>query len=352
MSLKSKDAIHRQYQSIKQARRRRWVGFGALVGIIVYLLYSALVAIDWWGTRRYYGSFYDAMRNFFPFLLSDPPYFDPRGFGEYWTFIQDRSLLYDVELVGELPPLTSDPLGFFINVPGFLWMVLTAEGGPLVLFGVAGTTLSMAVAGTIIGFPFALLFGVLGSERVTPFPFNFIFRGTMSTIRAIPALVWALIFVPLSGLGPVTAMIAIAVDTVGNLGRLFVDELEEIEDGPIEAMETTGANRPQTITFGMLSQVQNPFIAWTLYIFEINVRIAVALGIIGGGGLGWVLAVQIDLFRFTDAMATILVILFLIISVELFSQRTRARLRAEEEATGLIELLKGFPRRMAESLAK
>ena len=73
-------------------------------------------------------------------------------------------------------------------------------------------------------------------------------------------------------------------DTVGNLGRLFTDVLEEIEDGPIEATETTGADEPQTVTFGMLSQVFTPFIAWTLTVFEIDVRIAVGLGIIGAGG--------------------------------------------------------------------
>jgi len=117
-------------------------------------------------------------------------------------------------------------------------------------------------------------------------------------------------------------------------------------------METTGANKPQTITFGMLSQVTTPFIAWTLYIFEINVRIAVSLGIIGGGGLGQVLSVQQGLFAFTNMMATILVILVLIISVEVVSQRVRSTLRADEETQGLVSLLLGFPQRMAESVLK
>ena len=117
-------------------------------------------------------------------------------------------------------------------------------------------------------------------------------------------------------------------------------------------METTGANKPQTITFGMLSQVTTPFIAWTLYIFEINVRIAVSLGIIGGGGLGQVLSVQQGLFAFTNMMATILVILVLIITVEIFSQRIRSNLRADDEAQGLVALLLGFPQRMAESVLK
>ncbi|MFC7232680.1 phosphonate ABC transporter, permease protein PhnE [Saliphagus sp. GCM10025308] len=342
-----------RFEAIKRRRRVRWIGYGILVGVLGYLFLSALTSVEWFSTNKQYGTFARRATDFFPFLLTEPPFFDPSGFLEYTSYIHERNLLYDKELLGQYPSPFGDPIGFLLSIPSLLLAIFVSEGGPLPFFGEAGTTLSMAVAGTVMGFPFALLFGILGSERVTPFPFNFIFRGTMSTIRAIPALVWILIFIPLAGIGPVTATIAIAVDTIGNLGRLFVDELEEIEDGPIEAMKTTGASRRQTITFGMLSQVHTPFIAWTLYIFEINVRIAVSLGIVGGGGLGQVLEVQMGLFAYTNAMATILVILVMIISVEMFSQRIRARLRADDtEPMGLWELLKGFPKRMARSLAK
>ncbi len=161
------------------------------------------------------------------------------------------------------------------------------------------------------------MFGVLGSERVTPFPFNFLFRGVMSTIRSIPALVWALIYIPLGGLTPFTATLAIGTDTIGNLGRLFTDELEEVDEGAIEAIESTGASGPQTIVFGMLSQVFTPFIAWTMYILEINVRVAVTMGLIGAGGIGGILNTQQGLFAYTNMMATIIVIFFLVLSVEI-----------------------------------
>ena len=208
----------------------------------------------------------------------------------------------------------------------------------------------------MLGIPGALLFGVLGSERVTPFPFNFVFRGTMSTIRSIPALVWALIYIPLGGLSPFTATLAIGTDTVGNLGRLFTDALEEVEDGPIEAIESTGANRVQTIVFGMLSQVFTPFIAWTMYILEINVRIAVTMGLIGAGGLGSILQTQQGLFAYTNMMATIIVIFLLVVSVEMVSQRTRSYLRGDAEDRGivrhLLDLVRGLPERMSETLGR
>ena len=318
------DAVRERYEAIVLARRVKALVMGVGLLVLGAVFYYALTSVGFFAANipEYFPNFLNALRDFFPFLAPSFPFIDPTGFLDYWAFIEERNLIWG----------------------GF--------GGDTPLLGEAGITLAMGFAGTVMGFPLALLFGILGSGRVTPFPFNFIFRGLMSSIRAIPALVWGLIYIPLGGIGPVTATLAIATDTIGNLGRLFTDELEEIEDGPIEAMETTGANKPQTITFGMLSQVTTPYIAWTLYIFEINVRIAVSLGIIGGGGLGNVLSVQQGLFAFTNMMATILVILVLIISVEIVSQRIRSALREGDEAQGIVALLLGFPQRMAEAALK
>ncbi|MFB6360812.1 MAG: PhnE/PtxC family ABC transporter permease [Halobacteriales archaeon] len=211
------------------------------------------------------------------------------------------------------------------------------------IIGASVVTIVIGFTGTVIGFPLALLFGVLGSERVTPFPFNFIFRGTMSTIRAVPALVWILIYVPLAGISPVSAMLAVGTDTIGNLGRLFTDELEEIDEGPIEAIRSTGASGSQTVVFGMLSQVHTSFIAWTLYILEINVRIAISLGVVGAGGIGQYINLRIGLLAFSQAAAGIFMVIVIVISVELVSSRLRARLRpGEHEGTGLLESLRNL----------
>jgi phosphonate transport system permease protein len=327
---------------IRRTRRRRAFGYLLLVGLVGFLFVQALSAAGILDTDYTTSFFLNSLRDFFPVrrYFGVLPFVD---FGQYLAFIGERNLLF----ASDISLLWRDPAALVDEVATIL-----LEDGVFSVFGVAGITLAMGFAGTIIGFPLALLFGVLGSERVMPFPLNFLFRGTMSAIRAIPALVWILIYVPLAGLTPVSAVFAIATDTVGNLGRLFTDELEEIEDGPIEAMETTGANRPQLVTFGMLSQVTTPYIAWTLYIFEINVRIAVSLGVYGAGGLGQVVETQVNLLQFTNAMATLGCIFLLIISVELFSQRIRARLRADTEPMGIKELIFGFPRRFAESLTR
>jgi phosphonate transport system permease protein len=247
------------------------------------------------------------------------------------------------------PPRTYFDLVPFVDL-GRYWQFWNEAG----LAGQAGITLAMALAGTVFGAPLALLFGILGSERVVPFPFNFVFRGTMSVIRSIPSLVWALIYIPLGGVSPLTATLAIGTDTIGTLGRLLTDELEEVQDGPIEGIESTGADKAQTIVFGMISQVVRPFIAWTMYILEINVRAAVGLGIIGGGGIGLTLRLQQNTFNFTNMMATILFIVVLVITVEMFSQRIRSYLRRgdDSETMSLYELIVGFPGRMSDALLR
>ncbi|WP_135821508.1 phosphonate ABC transporter, permease protein PhnE [Halostella litorea] len=300
-----------QLYALKRSRtaRRLLAAVGLIVFFFLFQRALSVVGFTIGEIIRYWPEFTSALGDFFPpGEYYGVPFIDV---GAYWEFIQERNLFQE-----------------------------------------AIVTLAMGFAGTVLGFPGALILGVLGSERVTPFPFNFIFRGMMSTIRAIPALVWALIYIPLGGVTPFTATLAIGTDTMGNLGRLFTDELEEIEDGPIEGIESTGADKPQTVIFGMLSQVFTPFIAWTLYIFEINTRIAVTMGLIGGGGLGYVLLNERGLFHYTNMMATILVILVLVISVEMISQRTRSYLRGGNEGKGFLTLLKEFPQRMAESVWK
>jgi len=202
-------------------------------------------------------------------------------------------------------------------------------------------TVVVGFLGTVLGFPAALLFGVLGSERVTPFPLNFLFRGVMSAIRAIPALVWIFLYLPIGPPSQVTAVLAIATDTVGNLGRLFTDELEEIDDGPIEAIRSTGASRSQVVSFGMLSQVASSYVAWTLYVLEINTRIAISLGVVGAGGLGYYIRNTQDLFYYHQTAAGIVMVFAVVLSIELVSSRVRARLRPDQhDDAGLGERLR------------
>jgi phosphonate transport system permease protein len=244
--------------------------------------------------------------------------FFPPNFGDFTAYTKNQP-------AGDDGPWT----GLIDSVlhPGSLIESIVKQEG---MVGLSVVTLIIGATGTVLGFPLALLLGVLGSERVVPFPLNFVFRLIMSTIRAVPALVWVLVYVPLAGISPVSAMLAVATDTIGNLGRLFTDELEEIAEGPTEAIRSTGAGRLQVVSFGMLSQVASSFIAWTLYILEINVRIAISLGVLGAGGIGQYINLRIDLLEYDQAMAGIIMVIGIVIGVEMISSRIRARLRPGE----------------------
>jgi phosphonate transport system permease protein len=269
-----------------------------------------------------------------PFTGIGLPFVD---LGEYWAFMMEENLIMTVESggsmlgLGVLPPLVYEGITI---IPGAMF-----------------ATLGVAVAGSVLGMPLALFFGVMSSERVVPYPFNFVFRGTMSLIRAIPGLVWFLILIPLAGVTTFTAALAIMVDTTGYLGRLFTDELEEISDGPIEGIRSTGASKSQIVPLGMLSQVSRQFIAWIAFDIEHNVRAAIGLGLIGGGGLGLELYTQRQLFRYTDMMACIILIFLLAGSVELASQRVRSYLRDEEteSKTGVLQAFVAVPRKIITS---
>ena len=304
--------IKQRHSELKRARLIRRLFQSGLLAVIAALLYVSLNAAGFRRTEwvEYWPQFIEALAQYFPPKL----YFGVIPFvdlGRYYRFMTEAGL------VGE-----------------------------------AGITLAIALAGTIMGAPLALLFGILGNERVTPFPFNFVFRGVMSIIRSIPALVWALIYVPLGGITPVTATLALGTDTIGELGRLLTDELEEVDDGPIEGIRSTGAGKPQIITFGMIPQMIRPFIAWAMFVLENNVRSAVSLGIIGAGGLGVTLTIEQQTFNFTNMMATILFIVLLVISVEMISQRTRSYLRADDdtEQLSLYDRIVGLPERLSNSL--
>lgn len=318
---------------LEELTRRRRIKQGIKIGMGFLVL-----SVFYLGFFQYLGFDFNAMVKQFPNWTDFLVAFTQPNFIDFSAWSVQNGVTGWSGLTGTFGQVFADPAaGWDMLVETF-----TAQRQSTLL-GLAGTTVIIGVTGTILGFPLALLFGILGSERVVPFPFNFIFRGTMSLIRSIPALIWIFIYVPLVGINPIGAVLAIGTDTVGILGRLFTDELEEIDEGPIEAVRSTGGNRSQIVSFGMLSQVSTAFIAWTLYSLEINVRVAVSLGIIGAGGLGRYISIKRSLFDFGVMAAGILMIVVVVLTVELLSTRIRARLRpSQHDSPGLLDVLRSL----------
>ncbi|TQQ79544.1 phosphonate ABC transporter, permease protein PhnE [Halonotius roseus] len=211
--------------------------------------------------------------------------------------------------------------------PRALWAQLQGDAGLLV--SAAAETLAIAAVGTAVGLPAALLLGTLAASNVTPRPVHTSVRLLLGGVRAVPSMVYALLFVILAGLGPVAGALAIAVGTVGDLGRLFADEMEEIDERPVEAVASTGAGATATTAAARLPQVTTAYIAWTLFYLEINARKSSVLGIVGAGGLGFPLIMAFRARNYTRVMAVIVVVLVLIVGVETAANRLRGRLKSD-----------------------
>ncbi|MCO5143203.1 MAG: phosphonate ABC transporter, permease protein PhnE [Oligoflexia bacterium] len=141
--------------------------------------------------------------------------------------------------------------------------------------------------------------------------------------RAIDALIVALFFVSAVGLGPFPGTLALAIHSVGMLGKLFADAIEAIDRGPVEALESAGAGKLATIRWAIWPQVAPHFISFFLFRFELNIRVAVVLGLVGAGGIGFLLTQYMRLFQYQKLATVVLVILVLVMVVDFFSARLR-----------------------------
>lgn len=130
-------------------------------------------------------------------------------------------------------------------------------------------------------------------------------RGLFTILRSVEVLVFALIAIAAVGVGPLAGVLALAVHGVGALGKLYSEAIESIEHGPIEAIRATGANEFQVVIYGVIPQVVPQFIAFTLYRWDINVRMATVIGMVGGGGIGALLWQEMQLYQWKQAAVAI-----------------------------------------------
>jgi phosphonate transport system permease protein len=148
-------------------------------------------------------------------------------------------------------------------------------------------------------------------------------KSVLNVLRTIPEMVWALIFVFLVGLGPFPGVLALGVHTGGVLGKLFGEVLENVDTQPIESLQATGANRLQILFYGIVPQVLPQFISYTLYRWEVNIRVAAVLGFVGAGGLGQRIHIAISLFLENQLLTLILAIYILVTAVDYLSAYLR-----------------------------
>ncbi len=193
-----------------------------------------------------------------------------------------------------------------------------------------GETLVMAYAGTLLGaaaavvlcFPASRNFSQSAVVRTAT-------RRFLEFSRTVPDIVFALVFVICFGLGPLPGVLAIAVHTMGTLGKLFAEVVESIDPRPVEGIAASGGGRLSQIRFGALPQVLSSFLSYALLRFEINVRSAAVLGFVGAGGIGYLLLIAIRKFYNADVSAMLLLIIATVMVIDHTTERLRHRVLSE-----------------------
>ncbi|MEJ7891904.1 MAG: phosphonate ABC transporter, permease protein PhnE [Solirubrobacteraceae bacterium] len=188
-------------------------------------------------------------------------------------------------------------------------------------------TLWTALLGTSLSIPVSLGLAVLAARNTTPNAGVYqVARSLLSFLRAVPDIVFALIFVTAVGLGPFPGVLAIAFHNVGVMGKLWAESIEEIDYGPVDAMRVGGASPSQVVSHAVLPAVTPQFVGLLLYRFDVNVRSSLVLGLVGAGGIGFLINESIKLFRFDELLTYILVVLVMVVAVDQLSGAIRKRI--------------------------
>lgn len=189
------------------------------------------------------------------------------------------------------------------------------------------TTIQMSVIATTVAALLTIPLALLSAHNITTIkPLYYITRIGMNILRTIPDLVLAVIFVGLFGVGVFPGILALIIFSLGILAKLFGETVEAVDMDPLEAMKASGANIFQVIYYGLVPQVLPQFTSFVLYVFEINIRASVVLGLVGAGGIGLTLDRELNFYNYPNAMAVIILIFITVIVIEFISTKIREAL--------------------------
>lgn len=191
-------------------------------------------------------------------------------------------------------------------------------------------TFFMAMMATVFGVLVAMPLSFLAARNLMrgPLarPIYMLVRVISSLTRSVDAIIWAIIFAVWVGMGSFAGALALFLHSIADLVKLYSEQLESIDPGPVEAVAATGANRLQVIRYGVIPQIINPYLSFTLYRWDINVRMATVVGVVGGGGIGWRLYGYLKAWQFPEASMFTILIIALVWGIDYLSARLRAKL--------------------------
>jgi phosphonate transport system permease protein len=247
--------------------------------------------------------------------------FRPRQEGEYVTVVTDDEGSFEFDLVMPyrlMPPSAEGP-----QIHRVLARQTSEVGGllpsqPLLLsIELMVQTIVLGMMATFFGILFSIPVSFLAARNImsgswVTIAIYYITRTILNIVRSIETLIWAIIAIIVVGLGPFAGVLALTIHSVAALGKLYSEAIESIDPGPIEAIQATGATRLQTIMYAVVPQMIPPFVSFSIYRWDINVRMSTIVGLVGGGGIGFLL---IQYIRLLDYRAAGIAVWFIAITV-------------------------------------
>lgn len=298
--------IERHWQELASKRR-----LYTALGIAIFAL--ALGSSLWFANDSNSGKFFDRLPYLFDFvheLIPRDPYEIFRAMFDLPSPYDDGSFKYNY------------PEGrYYITdtfyIPEYFYKMME--------------TVNIAIFSTLIGLVFGFALSFLAAKNMTRNPWIRVFvKRLMEVLRAFPEVVIAGFFLAILSIGPIPAIIAVAIHTVGALGKLYYEVVENADMKPDEGLRASGANWIERVRFGIVPQVLPNFVSYALLRMEINVRASTIIGAVGGGGIGELLRLSISQSHEAKTLAIMILLFVTIIAVDQLSAWLRKRLTGEQ----------------------
>lgn len=298
--------IERHWQEL--AARRRLYSWGGFIAFAVVLGASL-----WFANDTNAGKFFDRLPYFFDFFKE----MIPSDKNEIWRALFDRpSPYFDGSLKYDYPAGRVHIVGL-LYVPEYFYKMYE--------------TLNIAMMATLIGATFGFILSFVASRNLVARAWiRGLARRPMEVMRAFPEIVIAGFFVAVMTIGPIPAMIAVAIHTVGALGKLFFEVVENADMKPDEGLRAVGANWIERVWFGIVPQVLPNFLSYALLRLEINVRASTIIGAVGGGGIGEALRLSISRGHGAKTIAIVVLLFSTIVAVDQLSAYLRRKLVGDQ----------------------
>ena len=187
-------------------------------------------------------------------------------------------------------------------------------------------TLCIAFLGTIVGAVISVPFSFLSATNLVPRPIALLGRFAIAAIRTVPAFIYGLMFIRVTGPGPFAGLLTMSLCSIGMVSKMFIESIEDLDKRILESLDAAGCTTFQKIRYGILPQLFPDFMSTLIYRFDMNLRDATVLGLVGAGGIGAPLIFAMSSYRWNEVGAILLGLIQLVLVIEAISSSIRAKL--------------------------